>query len=309
MNRSQDGREESVSRALVTLADTLVDEYDVIDLLDQLAGFCVELLSADAAGIVLGDARRELRAVAASDEAARVMELLQLQSDEGPCLDCFQTAAPVSVADLTEAAGRWPTFVAAVAAARGLPLGPRAAAAAAGSGDRCVEPVRQHARSASRAGPRPRPGAGGRGDDRHPAGAGDPAERGTERAVAVRAEQSRDHRAGQGRPRPVRRPVPGRSFRAAYAASPAAAISRSATWHGGSSRKNSTSSRSSHQEMCGRAGFAEAVDRQRIRRARRCDVPGVPMIRDTTADGSVTSHTRPERSCEVRVRQGDGTIT
>ena len=80
-----------------------------------MAGFCVELLSADAAGIVLGDARRELRAVAASDEAARVMELLQLQSDEGPCLDCFQTAAPVSVADLAEAAGRWPTFVAAVA--------------------------------------------------------------------------------------------------------------------------------------------------------------------------------------------------
>ena len=51
----------------------------------------MELLSADAAGIVLGDARRELRAVAASDEAAHVMELLQLQSDEGPCLDCFQT--------------------------------------------------------------------------------------------------------------------------------------------------------------------------------------------------------------------------
>ncbi len=115
MNRPLGEREESVSRAFVTLADTLVDEYDVIDLLDRLAGFCVELLSADAAGIMLGDACRELRAVAASDEAAHVMELLQLQSDEGPCLDCFQTAAPVSVADLTEAAGRWPTFAAAVA--------------------------------------------------------------------------------------------------------------------------------------------------------------------------------------------------
>ena len=115
MNRPHGGREESVSQAFVALADTLVDEYDVIDLLDRLTGFCVELLSADAAGIVLGDARRELRAVAASDEAARVMELLQLRSDEGPCVDCFQTAAPVSVANLAEAAGRWPTFVAAVA--------------------------------------------------------------------------------------------------------------------------------------------------------------------------------------------------
>src|SRR3954469_6439474 len=115
MSRSHGEREELVSRAFVTLADTLIDEYDVIDLLDRLAGFCVQLLPADAAGIVLGDARRELRVVAASDEAAHVMELLQLQSDEGPCLDCFQSAPPVSVADLAEASGRWPTFVAAVA--------------------------------------------------------------------------------------------------------------------------------------------------------------------------------------------------
>src|SRR5215213_6524384 len=114
MSRSHSEREELISQAFVTLADTLVDEYDVIDLLDRLVGFCVQLLPADAAGIVLGDARQELRAVAASDEAAHVMELLQLQNDEGPCLDCFQSAEPVSVADLAEAAGRWPVFVAAV---------------------------------------------------------------------------------------------------------------------------------------------------------------------------------------------------
>jgi GAF domain-containing protein len=114
MNRSEIDWEGSVSQAFVTLADTLVDEYDTIDLLDRLVGFCVELLAAEAAGIVLGDARRNLRAVAASSEAAHLMELLQVQNDEGPCLDCFQTAAPVSIADLTEAAGRWPTFVAAV---------------------------------------------------------------------------------------------------------------------------------------------------------------------------------------------------
>jgi GAF domain-containing protein len=107
-------REHLVSSAFTRLADTLVDEYDVIDLLDRLVGFCVDLLPADAAGIVLGDARHELRAVAASNEAAHVMELLQLQSDEGPCLDCFQTGRPVSIADLTEAADRWPAFVTAV---------------------------------------------------------------------------------------------------------------------------------------------------------------------------------------------------
>src|SRR4051812_37736670 len=119
MSRAHSGRldsdrEELVSLAFVTLADALVDEYDVLELLNRLADFAVQLLPADAAGIVLGDARRELRAVAASDEAAHVMELLQLQSDQGPCLDCFQNAAPVQVADLAHAADRWPTFAAAV---------------------------------------------------------------------------------------------------------------------------------------------------------------------------------------------------
>ena len=115
MSRSPTDRERSVNQAFVRLADTMVDDYDAIDLLDRLVGFCVDLLATDAAGIVLGDARRELRVVAASSEAAELMELLQLQSDEGPCLDCFQSVAPVSVADLGDAADRWPRFVAAVA--------------------------------------------------------------------------------------------------------------------------------------------------------------------------------------------------
>jgi GAF domain-containing protein len=114
MSRSRTGREESANQAFVVLADTMVADYDTIDLLDRLVGFCVDLLPADAAGIVLGDARRELRVVAASSEAAELMELLQLQSDEGPCLDCFQSAAAVSVPDLSDAAERWPAFVAAV---------------------------------------------------------------------------------------------------------------------------------------------------------------------------------------------------
>jgi GAF domain-containing protein len=108
------GREALVSRAFVSLADTLVDEYDIIDLLDRLVGFSVELLAADAAGILLGDARQELQVVAASSEDAQLMELLQLQADEGPCLDCFQTVAAVSVPDLADTVGRWPGFVAAV---------------------------------------------------------------------------------------------------------------------------------------------------------------------------------------------------
>lgn len=109
------GREALVLRAFVELADTLVDDYDIIDLLDRLAGHCVELLAADAAGILLGDADATLRVVASTNERTEWMELLQLQADEGPCVDCYRSAAPVSVTDLAGAAVRWPRFVTALA--------------------------------------------------------------------------------------------------------------------------------------------------------------------------------------------------
>ena len=100
---SQPDREQAVSRAFVALADTLVDDYDIIDLLDQLVAYSMDLLAADAAGILLGDTHRQLRVVAASSEDAELMELLQLQNEQGPCLDCYHTGAPVSVPDLADA--------------------------------------------------------------------------------------------------------------------------------------------------------------------------------------------------------------
>jgi hypothetical protein len=68
MNPAETGREHLITRAFVSLADTLVDQYDIIDLLDRLVGYGVELLAADAAGIVLADPHGRLRAVAASSE-------------------------------------------------------------------------------------------------------------------------------------------------------------------------------------------------------------------------------------------------
>ncbi len=105
-------REGAVGRAFVELADTLVDDFDVIDLLDRLVGHCVALLSADAAGILLRDGRHQLRLVASSSDDAELMELLQLQAEQGPCLDCYRSGTPVSVADLA-AATPWPAFAAA----------------------------------------------------------------------------------------------------------------------------------------------------------------------------------------------------
>jgi ANTAR domain/GAF domain len=113
----QDDREGQIGKAFVALADTLVDDYDMIELLDQLVGFSVELLAADAAGLLLGDAQHGLRPVAASSEDAQTMELLQLQAAEGPCLDAYKTITQVRVPDLAAAAHRWPTFAAAVASA------------------------------------------------------------------------------------------------------------------------------------------------------------------------------------------------
>jgi len=117
MNEAGQSREALLITAFVELADTLVDDYDIIALLDRLAGYCVELLTADAAGILLADAHNKLRVVASTNEQTAWMELLQLQADEGPCVECFRTAAPVSVVDLSHTALRWPRFTTGLATA------------------------------------------------------------------------------------------------------------------------------------------------------------------------------------------------
>jgi GAF domain-containing protein len=109
-----------VARAFVSLADTLVDDYDVIDLLTRLVDHCVDLLSADAAAIMLADPQGRLRVVAFSNEDARLSELMQLQAEHGPCMDCYRTAAPVNVTDLVDAVDRWPSFAAAIAGGQAM---------------------------------------------------------------------------------------------------------------------------------------------------------------------------------------------
>ncbi|WP_410640812.1 GAF and ANTAR domain-containing protein [Amycolatopsis sp. lyj-346] len=105
-------RERQVTRAFVALADTLVDDYDVADLLHTLVVQCVELLDVAAAGLTLVDERGGLQVLASSTEQARLIELFQFDIDEGPCVDCFTTSAPVLVADVAAQAARWPRFAA-----------------------------------------------------------------------------------------------------------------------------------------------------------------------------------------------------
>lgn len=96
----------------VEMADTLVDDFDVMDFLHVLTERCIQLVDVPAAGLLLADEQGTLQVVAASSERTRLLELFQLQADEGPCVDCFRSGQPVSVTDLT-GAGRWPRFTAA----------------------------------------------------------------------------------------------------------------------------------------------------------------------------------------------------
>jgi ANTAR domain/GAF domain len=97
-------------RTLVELADTLVDDFDVVDLLTLLSDRCVEVLDVSAAGLMLVSPQGDLRVVASSNEAMRIVELFELQSDEGPCLDCYRSGALVANQDLAAVGGRWPRF-------------------------------------------------------------------------------------------------------------------------------------------------------------------------------------------------------
>jgi GAF domain-containing protein len=111
------GREQRLASIFVTLADTLVDDYDVVELLDRLVHTCVDLLGVTAAGLLLDDQQGRLAVVASSSEETRLLEVFQLQSNEGPCLDCFTSGQPVTSPDLSVDADRWPLFVPAAIAA------------------------------------------------------------------------------------------------------------------------------------------------------------------------------------------------
>ena len=113
-------REAEVVRSLVEMADTLVDDYDVVDLLTGLADRCVDLLGVSAAGVMLASSpvllshpEGNLGLVASSSEAMRLLELFELQAQEGPCLDAFRTGERIEHENLQAGSGRWPSFSAA----------------------------------------------------------------------------------------------------------------------------------------------------------------------------------------------------
>jgi GAF domain-containing protein len=99
-----------LSDLFVEIADTLVDDFDLVMFLQSLAQHVAVVSEANAVGLMLADHRGELRFMAASNESGAMLDLLQLQTQEGPCLDCFVSGEPVVDADLSGALDRWPVF-------------------------------------------------------------------------------------------------------------------------------------------------------------------------------------------------------
>jgi GAF domain-containing protein len=110
MSIDPEPREELLAHTFVELADTLVDDFDVVELLTLLADRCVVVLGVGAAGIMLVGLDGQLRVMASSSEAMRVLELFELQTEEGPCLDCYQSGEPVLELDLELRTDHWPRF-------------------------------------------------------------------------------------------------------------------------------------------------------------------------------------------------------
>jgi GAF domain-containing protein len=99
-----------VLQTFVRLADTLVDDYDVVDLLQVLVDTCRDLLDTTAAGILLADSRGELEVVASTSEASRLVEMMQLSAEAGPCIESFRSGRRVCVPDIGRTEERWRQF-------------------------------------------------------------------------------------------------------------------------------------------------------------------------------------------------------
>jgi transcriptional regulator with GAF, ATPase, and Fis domain len=99
-----------LTEVFVEMADTLVDEFDLIEFLQRVTTRAAELTEVSAVGLLLADHHGQLQFMTSSDETTRLLELFQLQHHEGPCLDAYTARAPVVNTDLSQAASRWPLF-------------------------------------------------------------------------------------------------------------------------------------------------------------------------------------------------------
>ena len=101
---------EQLAEVFVEMADTLVDDFDVLEFLEVVTSRSASISNASSAGLLVADVHGQLQFMAASQESVKLLELFQLQNEEGPCLDCFHTGVAVVNTDLEHAVDRWPVF-------------------------------------------------------------------------------------------------------------------------------------------------------------------------------------------------------
>jgi GAF domain-containing protein len=107
---SERSRETRLNAAFVTLADTLTDDYDVLDLLHTLVEECTQIFGTQAGGLMLADSDGRLQLVASSSEQVELVEIMQLNAGSGPCVECFTSGLRVTVGDIAASGDRWPAF-------------------------------------------------------------------------------------------------------------------------------------------------------------------------------------------------------
>ena len=99
---TETSREALLSAAFVKLADTFIDDFDVVDPLQTLVEECVRIFDTEAAGLMLANADGALELVASTSEEAKLVEIMQLSAGGGPCIECYRSASrsrsPISTA-------------------------------------------------------------------------------------------------------------------------------------------------------------------------------------------------------------------
>ncbi|MET0989621.1 MAG: GAF and ANTAR domain-containing protein [Glaciihabitans sp.] len=105
-----DTREGRLAAAFVTLADTLVVDYDVVELLQRLVDTCADLLGASAVGLLLTAAGGDLEVVAVTNDESRLVTLIRTHSASGPTGQALATGRPVSVSDISAMGGDMAPF-------------------------------------------------------------------------------------------------------------------------------------------------------------------------------------------------------
>jgi hypothetical protein len=103
-------RQDLLTRTFVDVADTLVADFDIVEFLTLLTVRCVELFDLAASGLLLADSRGGVSVAASSDHRMQLLELFELQHDEGPCLDAYRSGLAVQCDDLRVEDQRWPNF-------------------------------------------------------------------------------------------------------------------------------------------------------------------------------------------------------